>query len=236
MSELIPSDAVKAILNGAAVELITVDGNTFTSREVFLPPKDPMPGTLQVHTLQGIVDFIGKFNKAAIEYIHVKNATEVYVIGALEGRHRARPYYLQATPVAGKKFSFNAFHDQEVFVIGVQVAFVPTEQRAKLLSIVGNLLNETVINQDDDGVTQKVITRRGVSMANKPESAPNPITLSPYRTFPEIPQPSSPFILRIKEGCQVALFETADHQWELQAIQAIADYLTEKIEGVAIIA
>lgn len=235
MSDLIPQDAVKAIQAGVAVEKIEVNGQTYTTREVYLPPKDPMPSTLSLHTLAGIVDFVGKFDKSKIAYIHVKDAANVYIMGELEGTHRARPYYLQAQPFNGGKFPFGQYQEQEDFIISTQACFVPSDQRASLLAFVGNLRDEAVDNRADDGVTQTVTVRRGISMVT-PEKVPNPVTLAPYRTFPEIAQPSSPFILRVRKGCEVALYQTADFEWELKAIQAISDYLKAKIKDVAVIA
>lgn len=72
-------------------------------------------------------------------------------------------------------------------------------------------------------------------------SVPNPVFLAPFRTFREITQPLSPFVLRMKQGREgglptVALFEADGGKWKLDAIQFIRDYLEGKIETVPIIA
>ena len=70
---------------------------------------------------------------------------------------------------------------------------------------------------------------------------PNPVELMPYRTFREVTQPTSTFILRLKPGRDgalptCALFEADGGAWKLRAIQSIAAYLTENTEGITIIA
>lgn len=234
MSELIPSDAVKAIQDGVAVEFFEIDGQTYTSKQVFIPPADPTPATLRVYTLAAVTDFVKDFNQGEIDCIHVESPTKVQIYGPLEGRHKQRPCYLTAAFNA-PAFSFDKYHDQEDFIIGVQACFVPTDQRAALLALVGNLTDEAVRNLSDDGVTQTVAVRRGISMA-APASVPNPVRLNPYRTFPEIAQPTSDFILRVRAGCEVALFKTADTAWCLAAIQDIAAFLGERLPKTTILA
>lgn len=237
MSQLIPGDAVSAIQAGVAVAPIEVDGHVFLTRNVYLPPQEPLPATLTLHTLAGIVDFVNHFDKSKIEYIHVEGAVEVNVYGHLTGRHQARPCYAQASARrgAGKPFPFDKYLPQEDFVINVQTGFVASEQRAQVLALAGNLRDEAVKNSTDDGMTQQVAVRRGISMKEE-ASVPNPVHLAPYRTFPEIAQPTSAFIFRVQTGCQVALFQSADAQWEVAAIQAIADYLKSKLKDVVVIA
>lgn len=236
MSELIPKDAVAAIQAGVETKTIEIGGDIFTTREVFLPPKEPTATTVGVRTLTGLVEFVNNFQwKTRIDHIHVASAARVFVAGPIEGRHNQRTYYAQADRIAGGKFSFGQYLEQEDFIIAAQTCFVPSNSRATLLALVGSLKEEGVRQLDDDGITQTVAVRQGISMSSE-RKVPNPVVLQPYRTFPEIAQPESPFVLRVRKGGECALFETADCEWELKAIQAIADFLKGKIEGVTIIA
>ena len=61
-------------------------------------------------------------------------------------------------------------------------------------------------------------------------TAPNPVTLRPYRTFTEVAQPSSQFVLRINKDAELALFEADGGKWKLEAIKNIADYLKTGLE------
>lgn len=82
------------------------------------------------------------------------------------------------------------------------------------------------MEQQDDGVTQKVTTRSGVSLS-RTSKVPNPITLRPFRTFSEVEQPESAFVFRIKaeeSGVKAALFAADVEAWRHDAILKIRDY------------
>lgn len=235
MSKLIPSDAVKAIQDGVTTQTIDVGGDVFTTRPVHLPPAEPQPKTLQIHTLTGFADFVNSFDKTRIACIHIADPANVWACGHIDGRHNERAYYARAVRFEAGKFPFGQYLDQEDFVIAAQACFVESDVRARMLALVGNLTDEYVSNQSDNGVSQQVSTRRGVSLASK-EDVPNPVILSPFRTFPEIAQPASPFILRVRKGGEVALFETASTEWQHVAILAISDFLKIKLPDVTILA
>jgi len=69
------------------------------------------------------------------------------------------------------------------------------------------------------------------------EKMVNPVTLRPWRTFRDINQPASEFVVRLdsKRGrdgdTQVALFEADGAQWKYQAMAYIDEYLTLQMEG-----
>jgi len=46
---------------------------------------------------------------------------------------------------------------------------------------------------------------------------PNTVTLKPFRTFAEVSQPESEFVLRLKEGNRVGLFEADGGARELNS-------------------
>lgn len=101
--------------------------------------------------------------------------------------------------------------------------------RADLLKMVGTLVEQQIIATKDDGVSQVVETRTELSINR--EVAPRLVSLAPYRTFRNLAQPASPFLLRVKAGrdkpgCpELALFETDGGRWRLAAMQAIATFL-----------
>ena len=116
------------------------------------------------------------------------------------------------------------------------------EDRELLLKFAGNIKAGSVTEYGDDGVTQKAIVKTGV--ANMSEAiVPNPVQLRPFRTFPEVEQPESGFIFRVKnvDNDQVAcaLFEADGGAWKLKAIDNIKRYLDNElreIEGISILA
>jgi hypothetical protein len=135
-------------------------------------------------------------------------------------------------------FSFGHWQVLEDFIIGLQVHFVHTDARAAVLKLLGNVKDEAVQTSQDDGVTQTVQAKRGAVLADN-VPVPNPVVLAPFRTFREVEQPSSAFILRLKTGGpSAALFEADGGAWRLEAVRRVSTWLQEQLAGtgVAIIA
>lgn len=245
---IIPSDAVRAIQDSVATEVIAVDGTNYVSRQVYAPPKEPTPSTLNLNTLTGLVDYVNNGTddlkaEGVGLMVHVVNERQVSVVSSLFGRGLQRKAYATATAEAvlsSADFQYGAFYDCEAFVIKLLSLFEDFDGRKAVLKVVGNIKEEDVRQASDDGVTQTVTARSGIARVAEVE-VPNPVYLAPFRTFREVTQPLSPFVLRMKKSNdgslpKVALFEADGGKWKLDAIKFIKDYLTERIATVPIIA
>lgn len=135
----------------------------------------------------------------------------------------------------GAGFEFNKYHDSETFIVALLSKFQDSGDRAAIMELVGNIKSSNVKTQADDGVTQTVETRAGLVLSGV-RAVPNPVTLTPWRTFAEIPQPEGAFVLRLKETAlersglsdkapAVGLFEADGGAWKLKAIENIRVYL-----------
>jgi len=212
----------------------------------------PAPTALALTTLTGLVDYLtanpdGLAKDGLI--VHVASPTSVVLLTSLESKadapagavwslvnrwsHAVATY---APPNAG----LGQFMDSEAFVILLQSLFFRTDDREKVLALVGNLKEEAVRQTDDDGITQTVTARAGL-VTSAAVAVPNPVQLAPYRTFSEVPQPISKFILRLRSAGQgqrpeCGLFEADGGAWRPEAIQSIKDYLGGKLPGVTILA
>lgn len=248
MSESIHSDAVQAIKDSQKTDIIEVGGVQFVSRPVFEPPKEATPATLKLNTLTGLIDYVNNGADAVTSdetglMVHVASEREVNVVSGLFGRAEQRKIYASATAdavLSKSDFLFGNFYDCESFVIKLLSLFEDFDGRAPVLKIVGNIKEENVRQASDDGVTQTVTARSGIARVEE-VPVPNPVHLAPFRTFREVTQPLSPFVLRMKQGREgglptVALFEADGGKWKLDAIQFIREYLSGKIESVPIIA
>ncbi|HEX7330366.1 MAG TPA: hypothetical protein VF290_02635 [Pyrinomonadaceae bacterium] len=248
MSVLIPDAAVQAIKDSEQTQIITIGDTEFTSRIVYEPPRDPVPATLKLNTLTGIVEYINNGADGVKEdeiglMVHVVNERQVDVLSGTFGRFDQRAVYASSSAdavLSKTDFQFGQFYECEAFVIKLLSLFEDFEGRTAVLKIVGNIKEENVRQASDDGVTQTVTARSGIARVEE-VSVPNPVYLAPYRTFREVTQPLSPFVLRMKQGREgglptVALFEADGGKWKLDAIAFIRDYLREKIETVPIIA
>ena len=125
---------------------------------------------------------------------------------------------------------FDTYMNVEDFQITVQSMFADSPNRALVLQLSGSLRREQSTETADDGVSQKVTINRGVATADN-VIVKNPVVLRPLRTFYEVDQPDSPFILRFNEDAEAALFEGDGGAWKLEAVANIHRWLIEKLEG-----
>ncbi len=234
MAEIVPSDAVRAIQESVKTETIDVRGRSYVTRKVLRPPDEPMPETLTVHTLSGVALFCNTFPKGRIAYIHIDSASGVFVLGPLDEQSQQRPCYVAAKLFREKQFPFGATMSQENFLIGIQTAFVESANRQKFLQIASAVETGSSTRLSDDGISQKIITRKGTSLESEVDFK-NPVWLAPYRTFPEIDQPESPFVFRTTGEGLLALHETLETEWQLKAIAAMAQYFKDNVSGVSVL-
>lgn len=193
----------------------------------------PLAESLKTQTLTSIVDYINNgVDDISREnlLIHILDEHNVMIRSKLL-KLRDRENYIYASAQV-PCIQFGRYMDLESFNIMLQSQFIRTETVEKLLKLVGNITDETVMNASDDGVTQKVTVRKGIVQIGK-ETVPNPVVLQPYRTFSEAEQPESSFVYRFKSdesGIYCALFEGDGGAWKSQAIQNIKKYLEDNIE------
>lgn len=204
---------------------------------------------VKIHTLSGFVDFVNEVAVAKDHHakanliVEIKSPSLVHLYTGAAEKWRGREL------VAGASFEellgpstieYGKFMDLERFNIALQAVFEDTEERAKLLMVVGTVREEEVRTSNDDGVSQTVVASAGV-VANTRTVIPNPTKLRPFRTFREVEQPESLFVVRVKKSDEgglprVALFEADGGKWKLDAIDNINTYLSDLIVGIPILA
>lgn len=81
------------------------------------------------------------------------------------------------------------------------------------------------------GVTQTVEARQGVALNALVEVKPR-IQLQPFRTFLEVPQPESEFLLRVDPNEGIGFFEADGGVWKLEAKRNIADYFEKNLKDL----
>lgn len=234
-------EAMEYLLSLREPKVIEVDGRKFTTDALLHLPREKTATELGVHSLSGIVDFLNDNVEGWSEeerenvFVTVDTARLVSVRSRLN-RDQERNCYLYAQYDDDDRPSPNPrTWDQDSFIVFLQTGFVQDENLKNLLAFVSKIKTEESVTMTDDGVSQNVTAKTGVSGAMVERvKTPNPITLKPFRTFTEIEQPESLFVLRIKnrgDGVEISLHEADGGYWELTAIQRIKDYLTEKLGG-----
>lgn len=219
-----------------------VDCRPYSSKPLY-PVNQPSPALLSLNTLTGFAGYIYKnIDNLSAEklLIHVAGHACVRLYSSLLSPFNQRFNYIEALYDTGNRFAFDHYYPVEEFIIKLQSLFINDSTVDYILSIVGNLKDEAVKQVNDDGVTQTVSAKAGLAIV-KDINIPNPVILRPYRTFLEIDQPESQFILRLKSGRvggdlpTCALFEADGGIWRIAAVSGIYEWLSSKIKDIAII-
>jgi hypothetical protein len=231
--------AIEKIISLADAKVELHDGQLFSTKQLHPVKADlePAPEVLEIHTLSGLIDYCTAHLDNSKEYvIHIESPASVCVYGEFEPKFGRRKQYLTCNAYKNR-FEFGKFYDQEMFIIWLQTGFVDSNFRSQVLAICGNVDDSMVRNNSDDGFTQHVTAKAGIKRVENVQ-LPNPIALKPYRSFPEVEQVESLFVLRAKkigEEITFALFEADGGAWQSSAIQVIDAYINEKLDkGISI--
>lgn len=221
-------------------EIVQIGGKQFTLGPSGLKYiADPLPARLDFHTLSGLAEYVtcdvDNLSRGGA-FLHVESPWVVSLLRPLRHDDMARMQLAQSTPLQKPQHRFGQFMPAEEFAIWLMTGFADGEDRAGVVRLVGNMRAEKVQTLTDDGFTQVAAVKAGVTRVSEIE-VKNPVTLRPYRTFPEAEQPTSPFILRLKEddgAIMAALFEVQDPTWMVRAAENIRDRLREEVGELAI--
>lgn len=223
--------------DAAKPNTIEVDDHTYSRGEplmAVLPPKLDVPPIVVMATLQGLADYLehDMDDLAALgvmSVVHVVGPCQVEVITGVIGKRAQR--FAVARAMCAQLDVACGWEDPGDMVTKLQtwcdVELSPT--LADLTKAIGTVQHEQAVKIEDDGVSQTVHVRQGIAHIGD-TTLPNPVTLAPYRTFREVAQPASPFLLRARGGgtggpIQVKLFEADGGTWELEAVERIKEWL-----------
>ena len=218
---------------GQEPKIIEIDGIKYTDcRRLEKIDTHISPKYLTVHSLYGLTQIIreerSKYQYPLFVIVDSPN-TVVVMTQLLEDYKRDFVYGCEARRI--RHNDWGRFENIESFIINLRSKFVENEDLKYILSTLSKVSNTDSVQQNDDGVSQTVETRRGVSLATKTAIKPI-LKLAPYRTFTDVEQPESEFLFRLDTEGNAALFEADGGAWEQTAINNIADYLMAELSGV----
>ena len=168
-------------------------------------------------------------------FVHVAGPTSVKVFSRLDERS-ARDWLYKA--MASDVNFESGWRDQQSAIIEVKSRFLPTEDSEYLLKLISSINQDEGVKSTDNGVSQTVVVKTGVSLQDTATVKPR-LELQPFRTFLEVEQPVSEFILRLDDKGRVGLFEADGGIWKIEAKQNIAAYLetelADEIDGSLVV-
>lgn len=214
-----------------------VDGSTFVISgnggvEEILPTIY-QPDTLSLHSLDALVKMVQTeaVNMDTPLYITIPNHLTVRCFGQpdSDARYFRQVYYeAKATDVPGFQ---GGFRGQEEAIIELRSRFAPGEGVDYLLDLLSRISKENSVTSNDNGVSQTVEARKGVALKATVQVRPR-VSLRPFRTFQEVEQPESEFLIRLNENGNIGLFEADGGMWKLTARKTIKSFLETNLAGL----
>lgn len=213
--------------------LSTNDGHRYSNVDLHeVKPEVELPARYSVDTLEALVKLIRTegIDHSPRLYVRVDSARRVMVDSTYTGRDYAvysrLPLYEAVSDVPS--ITVNQEMSQERAVVELQSLYAVTDDRDYLLALLSRIDVNQGVSSVDNGISQEVSVRTGAVL--KEQQTVQPIVhLQPYRTFLEVEQPASDFLLRLSKSGYPALHEADGGAWKLEAKRNIAAYLGEQL-------
>lgn len=216
-----------------------INGETYSDRELHrIAPYIARPLSIDVNGLDSIVKLVHHELALLHNYplfIRVDGPRRVSVFSALDGDMCRDDLYRAVCDAPDFK---GGWRDQQAAIIELRSAFVPNEGTDYLLDLLSRISKDDSVSSEDNGVSQTVTAKQGISLKSY-ERLRTRVPLIPYRSFTEIEQPESEFILRMDDDGRVGLFEADGGKWKLTAKDRICAYfetaLKEEIDAATVV-
>lgn len=223
-------EAIQYLVSLKENKTYEINGDTYSDQQLNrIALHIDRPKAIQVNGLDSIVKLLQAEKDFLNQPIFVRIATprKIEVLCALDS-------------VMGRDFPYEAvcdapdfkggWRDHDTAIIELRSAFVPNSGTEYLLDLLSRISMDESVTSDDNGVSQTVSARKGVSLKSYEAVRPR-IPLKPFRTFTEVEQPESEFILRVDDGGKVAFFEADGGKWKMDAKASIKEYLENALKA-----
>ena len=235
-------EAIDRILDLQGPLHVSVKDNTYQvvrgNGDVHLKhlPPDQQPDPVEIRSLTALAGFCRRELNPEEEFVLVKGASCVEVLGSL-GDDEQRGVYCRAVDFSGDASGgvIGQYMSPGKLVLALETFFDRDEEtdREALLKVVGNIKSGVVKQLEDNGYAQHVTIKAGVEFVGD-HPLPSPVLLAPFRTFSQIQSPISAFVVRARDGDevpQVGIWPCDGGMWEAVAIERIVAFLQNELEG-----
>lgn len=212
-------------------KIYEIGGQTYSDNQLTrIPPHVDRPQTINVSGLDGICKLIRTELKKidTVVMVQAVDYNKVEVMTTYLEDFSRNVLYRATADVPGFK---GGWRNQEEALIQLRSLFIPNEGTKYLLDLLSRISDESNVTTTDNGVTQKVEARQGVALNALVEVRPR-INLQPFRTFLEVPQPESEFLLRVHKENGIGFFEADGGVWKLEAKGNIAKYFERELDDL----
>lgn len=220
LAQYITGLAVKA----EETEVKEINGETYVDGERLLPD---YVSKMSLNNLNATIDFLhATCRDGDFEYPLIVSCThnDISVYSSLD-KYKNRDNILSVSPVTPSIY-FNRYMDLEEFIIQLQTCFVNTLNKQRLIELVSSFVESEKLEVADNGISQTVTVEKGAAVKSKNAVEVNPfVRLAAYRTYVEVEQPETIYLLRVQQGNRIALYEADGGKWKLDAQRNVSEYL-----------
>lgn len=221
-------EALEYLVGLKPVQTFVINGETYTDGSLSRVPKvKHSPDRYQVKSLDAIANLIKtEIGKARVPlFIRIDSPTRVFVESTWDSEFDRDSLYVASCEEANFQ---PGWRDHEKAIIELKSAFLPTEGQQYLLDLLSRLCVDEGVETTDNGVTQTVTAKQGVSL-KQAENVRNIVGLKPFRTFREVNQPESMFLIRVDDKSRVAILEADGEIWKIEAKLNIKAYFEKEL-------
>lgn len=207
-----------------------INGEVYTDKPInYVPHIKHTPEKCRVYSLEALTTLIKtEINKIPELPIFVEVVSErlVRVYSTYDEEFDRKNLYSAETERIEN--SINYYHDKDEVITQLKSVYKHTDDIEYLLSLFNAISEESKVSDTDNGISQVVEATKGIQMKTNITIKPR-VTLAPFRTFLEVEQPESEFLLRLKEGGQVLIKEADGGVWKLEAKKRVKEWLESRL-------
>lgn len=223
---------VEKLTELATPKTYETEGAVYASRELFfIDEKKRRPRCIDVTGLDSICKLVrneaGHIGRQI--FVRVSDYREVSVFTTLDSDEER--FYLYKCAADTPSVTMGRFLPYENAVIEIRSLYIPNSDTDYLLKLLSSVSSESKVTSTDNGVTQKVEARAGIALNTLVDVKPR-VTLKPFRTFIEVEQPESEFLLRVSDRGEIGLFPADGGVWKLEATRNVAGYFEKELHDL----
>lgn len=226
-------EAIEKIVNLAAPTIQTIGDRTFSSAEMCeIRPEIDVPAAKNLTSLDAMVKLIkteaaSRFDAPFYITIPAFDRVECFTQPLSEERRYVRPTLYTAVATDAPGWEPETKLPFERAAIALQTRFQKTSDSDYALRLLSQITCGGKVTYNDEGVAMSVVTQKGIQLQGTETIRPL-VSLKPYRTFQELEQPTSVYLIRIDER-GISFIEADGGMWKLAARQAIKAFFEEAL-------
>ena len=186
--------------------------------------------TLQLNSLDALVKLItteASLGKPTL-YVTIPDHLTVRCFGHPNQEERGfRQVYYEAKATDVPGWGENVKLPFEEMQIALRTRFQETKDTPYVQKLLSDISTGAKITYNDNGVATTIVTSKGVALQGSETIRPI-VTLRPYRTFQEVDQPESTFLIRVNER-GISFTEADGGMWKLKARETVKAFLEERL-------